>query len=85
MEAIHHNFLKPLDSQHRNITRVQWSARCRNFQHNGLIVPDCKPRGIRLHSGRYQIFCVAVGLERGPLSVVRINEELSERKVAAPV
>jgi hypothetical protein len=26
-----------------------------------------------------------VGLERGPLSFVRINEELFERKVAAPV
>jgi hypothetical protein len=26
-----------------------------------------------------------VGLERGPLSLVRINEELLERKVEAPV
>jgi hypothetical protein len=26
-----------------------------------------------------------VDLERGPLSLVRINEELLERKVAAPV
>jgi hypothetical protein len=26
-----------------------------------------------------------VGLERDPLSLVRINEELLERKVAAPV
>jgi hypothetical protein len=26
-----------------------------------------------------------VGLEWGPLSLVRINEELLERKVAAPV
>jgi hypothetical protein len=26
-----------------------------------------------------------VGLERGPLSFVRINEELLERKVEAPV
>jgi hypothetical protein len=33
----------------------------------------------------YQIFGVAVGLERGPLSLVRINEELLERKAAAPV
>jgi hypothetical protein len=31
------------------------------------------------------IFFVALGLERGPLSLVRINEELLERKVAAPV
>jgi hypothetical protein len=34
---------------------------------------------------RYQIFCVALGLERGQLSLVRINEELLQRKVAAPV
>jgi hypothetical protein len=26
-----------------------------------------------------------MGLERGPLSLVRINEELLERNVAAPV
>jgi hypothetical protein len=36
-------------------------------------------------SRRYKIFCVAVGLERVPLNLVRINEELLERKVAAPV
>jgi hypothetical protein len=34
---------------------------------------------------RYQIFWVAVGLERGPLSLVSINKELLERKVAAKV
>jgi hypothetical protein len=33
----------------------------------------------------YDIFCVPVGLERGPLSLVSINEKLLERKVAAPV
>jgi hypothetical protein len=33
-------------------------------------------------SRRYQIFCVAVGLQRGPLSLLNINEELLERKVA---
>jgi hypothetical protein len=36
-------------------------------------------------SQRYRIFCEAVGLERDPLSLVRKNEELLERKVAAPV
>jgi hypothetical protein len=36
-------------------------------------------------SRRYQIFGVAVVLEWGPLSLVRVNEELLERKVAAPV
>jgi hypothetical protein len=37
------------------------------------------------HSGIYQILLEAVGLERGPLSLVRIIEELLEWKVAAPV
>jgi hypothetical protein len=36
-------------------------------------------------SRRYQIFWEVVGLERGPLSLVRIIEELLEWKVAAPV
>jgi hypothetical protein len=31
------------------------------------------------------MFFLAVGLERGPLSLVRINEELLERNVAIPV
>jgi hypothetical protein len=36
-------------------------------------------------SRRYKMFYIAVGLEQGPLSLVRINGELLERKVAAPV
>jgi hypothetical protein len=32
-----------------------------------------------------QIFWEVVGLERGPLSLVKIIEELLERKVTAPV
>jgi hypothetical protein len=36
-------------------------------------------------SGTIRFFRVAVGLERGLLSLVRINVELLERKVAAPV
>jgi hypothetical protein len=53
----------------------------------GLVVrvPGCKPRGPRFDSRNYQIFCVAVGLERDPLSLVRINEEQLERKVAGSV
>jgi hypothetical protein len=42
-------------------------------------------RGPGFYSRSYQIFCVAVVLEWGPLSLVRINEELLERKVAASV
>jgi hypothetical protein len=43
-------------------------------------VPGCKPRGPSLDSRRYKIFYVEVGLELGPLSFMRINEELLERK-----
>jgi hypothetical protein len=34
---------------------------------------------------RHQIFLELVGLERGPLSLVNITEELLDKKVAAPV
>jgi hypothetical protein len=53
----------------------------------GLVVrvPDCRSRDLGFDSRRYQIFWVAVDLKRGPLSLVRINEELLERKVAASV
>jgi hypothetical protein len=43
-------------------------------------VLGCRPRGPEFDSRRYQIFRVAKGLEPGPLSLVRINEELLERK-----
>jgi len=41
-------------------------------------------RGSGFDFRRYQIFWVVVGLERGPLSLVRSIEELLEKKVAAP-
>jgi hypothetical protein len=44
-----------------------------------------RPRGPGFDSRLYQIFCVAVGLERDPHSPVRITEEILELKVAAPV
>jgi hypothetical protein len=47
----------------------------------GLVVSG----GPGLDFRHYQIFGEVLGLERGPLSLVRINEELLERKVAAPV
>jgi hypothetical protein len=48
----------------------------------GLVfrIPGCKLRGPGFYSRRYKIFRVAVGLEQGPLSLVRIYEELLERK-----
>jgi hypothetical protein len=44
----------------------------------GLVVrvPGCKPRGPGCDSRRYQILCISVGLKRGPVSLLRINEEL---------
>jgi hypothetical protein len=43
-------------------------------------LPGCKPRGFGFDYRRYRILFVAVGLERGPLSLVTINEEILERK-----
>jgi hypothetical protein len=53
----------------------------------GLVVtrPGCRPRGPGLDSRRCQIFGVAVGLNGVHSALVRINEELLERKIAAPV
>jgi hypothetical protein len=48
-------------------------------------VPSYRSRGPEFDSRRYRIFLEVVGLERDPLSLVRIIEELLERKVAAPV
>jgi hypothetical protein len=39
-----------------------------------------RPRSPGFDFRRYQIFCVAVALKRGPLSLVRIMEELLQRK-----
>ena len=46
----------------------------------GLVVrvSDYRYRGPGFDSRRYQIFWVLVGLERGPLSLVRSTEELLE-------
>jgi hypothetical protein len=48
----------------------------------GLVVTvsECRLRGPGFDFQRYQIFSVTVGLERGPLSLMSINEELLERK-----
>jgi hypothetical protein len=43
-------------------------------------VSGYRSRGPVFDSRRYQIFCEVVGLERGPLSLVRIIEELLEWK-----
>jgi hypothetical protein len=41
-----------------------------------VAVPGCKPK-------RYHILCIALGLERGPLSLESINEKLLERKISS--
>jgi hypothetical protein len=48
----------------------------------GLVVrvPGYRSRVHGFDSGRYQIFLAVVGLEEGPLSLVKITEELLERK-----
>jgi hypothetical protein len=53
----------------------------------GLVIsiPGYSPRGPEFDSRRHQIFWVLVGLERGPLSLSNIIEELLKEKVAAPV
>jgi hypothetical protein len=48
------------------------------------MISGFKSRGPGFYSWRYKILCVAVGVERGPLSLVTINENLLQRKVAAP-
>jgi hypothetical protein len=52
----------------------------------GLLVrvPGYRSRDRGFDSRRYQIFWEVVGLEQGPLGLVRITEELLEWKVAAP-
>jgi hypothetical protein len=52
----------------------------------GLVVgvPGCRSGDPGFDSRRYQIFCVAAGLERGPLSRVRINEKILERESSGP-
>jgi hypothetical protein len=53
----------------------------------GLVVriPGYRFRCPGFDSRRYQIFWEVVGVERGPLCLLRIIEELLERKVAALV
>jgi hypothetical protein len=53
----------------------------------GLVVrvPVYRSIGPGFYSRRYQIFWEIVGLEQGPFSLVRIIEELLERKVEGPV
>jgi hypothetical protein len=52
----------------------------------GLVVrvPRYRSRGSGIDSQRYQMFWKIVGLERGPLSLVRITEEIFKWETAAP-
>jgi hypothetical protein len=48
-------------------------------------VPGYRSRGPGFDSQRYQIFREVMSLDRVPLGLMRIIEELLERKVAVPV
>jgi hypothetical protein len=48
-------------------------------------VPGYRSRVPGFDSRRYEIFREVVDTERGSFGLVRLNEELLERKVAAPV
>jgi hypothetical protein len=63
------------------LIRLYWDRLC------GLVVrvPGYRSRGPGFESRRHQIFWEIVGLERGPLSLMRITEGLLERITAAPV
>jgi hypothetical protein len=58
---------------------------CYTFCSLVVRVRGYSPRGRGFDSRHYQIFLVVVDLKRGSLGLVRITEELLERKVAAPV
>jgi hypothetical protein len=45
-----------------------------------ISVPAYRSRGPGFDSRRFQILLVVMGLELGPFSLMRINEELLERK-----
>jgi hypothetical protein len=68
------------DGKHIVLLSARWicswigSKRLWRWYNNKIIVYS------GFDSRRYQIFCEVVGLERGPLSLVRINEELLEWK-----
>jgi hypothetical protein len=57
-----------------SILELQPSLSC--FCHRGLLNPVLVVRGPGFDSRLYHIFLEVVGLERGPLSLVRITEEL---------
>jgi hypothetical protein len=63
------------------IQYILWNPHC------GLVarVSGYRSRVPGFDSRRYQICWEVVGLERGPLSLVRITEELLESKIAASV
>jgi hypothetical protein len=63
--------------------RMQFRFKTKAFDSDrlcGLVVrvPGYRSRGPEFDSRRYKIFLEVMGLERGPLSLKRITEELLE-------
>jgi hypothetical protein len=70
------------------VTREDWTQNYDSLKKGIFLVvrvSGYKSRGPGFDCRRYQILWEVVGLERGPLSLLRIIEELLERTVAAPV
>jgi hypothetical protein len=78
---------KDLSTQRSEKKRVQ--SFDRNIWKNGCLcglvvrVLGRRPRGPEFDSLCYQIFWVAMGLERGPLNLMNINKGYLNEKVAA--
>jgi hypothetical protein len=73
-KMLHINHVSQRTQHNRNKNYIIWTLVC------GLVVrvSGYRYRGLGFDPRRYQIFWVVVGLERGPLSLVRSTEELLE-------
>jgi hypothetical protein len=81
LESIHNNFFK-CSTTHQKASDI---LHCMNRHGENLCdlvvrVPGYRSRGPGFDSQRYQIIWEVVGLDRGPLSLVSITEELLEWK-----
>jgi hypothetical protein len=73
---------KSLSFRHLSTNDKPWPETRNADRLRGLVIGflGFRARGLVFDSQRQQILLELVGLERGPLSLVRKNEELLERK-----